>query len=133
MLKTLTEAGLTARLTPQGGLAVNGLQSLDKAKAGQLRQHLRDHRAAIVGELIGRRPSPIVAAHELVDLAQDGRLDLAWTDSGPAWSIPLEHEQADRDWITELVAEAMLDQDYLKTRINKGETHAGSEKFKAAA
>jgi hypothetical protein len=65
------------------------------------------------------KPSPKVAALELCDMAQDGRLDLAWADNGPTWSIPLEHEQADRDWIGGLVAEAMLETDYFRQRLER--------------
>jgi hypothetical protein len=67
-----------------------------------------------------RKPAPVVAIHELLDLAQDGRIDLAWTDNGPAWTIPLPHEQLDKDWIGGLIQEAMLEPKYLRNEIHKG-------------
>ncbi len=128
-LKVLEATGLMARLNEQGGLEVEGLKAIHPRGADELRRYVRENKAQIIAELQAqapavdhaqvapRPPSPKTAAHELIDLAQDGRLDLAWTDSGPVWSIPLEHEQADRDWIGGLVQEAMLEPAYLQKRI----------------
>lgn len=114
MIEALTREGLGLRLNAQGGLEVEGLATFSQTRADELRRFIRERREQIKEEVATRA---IVAAHELIDLAGDGRIMLAWTDNGPAWAIPLEHEAWDRDWIQGLIDEALMDEETFRRKL----------------